>query len=955
MEFKEKFANPPREYFPYILWQLEEIAPTSDLSSILSFYKNLCCGIILQAFPKQKDIVKKICILAKEFKIPIYLVLPPLSLFPSYLQATRVSIRQGGMIELPIKGNPIWIGAVSFQSPTQPTIINLEQFVQGGILRWSAPSGNWETLIISSLPFEKKENTAETAIFWMEELSDFTPPLAGFFIPNVQLHPFPWRDDLLEEFQRRRGFPLGPHLPSLAMDLDERSGKLRYDYRRTVYEMLKEGIEGIQNIVKRKGLVLLASPDIKEHCWGEIYLLAPNFSTYVFKPSGNPFLDELLNTLLSSFSSLSYIDIKHSAPPEEIKNQVDQLAAFGIRGSIFSFPLGTFPWNELLFPPIASYQARINFLLSLFPRNKRTALLLPRLSLWSHQKLGEDDEYFRAIERDLFYLCELLHKIHYDFILVDEDDLLNLSQLQTVILPSMTTIKRSTLNWLERFYEGGGNLVALGMLPFRSEEGVDKNLQNDARSLFKVNIEDINNLYILSSTMELGSGVTYAIGRIHPLSQGKIYSYQPAINPDRKEALRQTRQILRNCLPPDLDSLQEDIICHPREDKLFLILNRGEKPAILNAMLPSQGLPYEMQPGTGKSNKIMVYSLMEDGRIIIPLELHPRVLKILLIEEGEELHIDQCNFLVEQVKREENRVDVVGWQKSPEPPFAVIEIKGERKFVECPPIPLLPSIPLPLEWEIKLENPNVLPLKRWRFQKKTSWLSRFVPPKRFQESWPFVHTDYKPEGETWYQATFFLREMVENIFLCTEYPPEDILLNGRRLKREEKISLREYLSEGLNFLTLLINHNKYPFIPKILLKGDFSLYPIEGEWAIGKLKSNLQIGSWGEQGFPFYVGTIDYIGRFSLPSLYVGKRAILSLSQVKEMLEVEVNGEKMGFLFSPPWQLEIEKALNEGENELVLKITNCPPPSLGEQVRPSGLLGTAQILILNKISLSLPL
>ncbi len=862
------------------------------------------------------------------------------------------------MIELPVKGKPLWIGAISFPSPTQPTIVHLEQFIQEGVLRWTAPSGNWDVLLISSLPYEERESPTEVANFWMEELADLTPPLAGFYIPHIDLRPFPWRDDIPDEFQRRRGYPFRPSFPSLALDLDEKSPKFRYDFRRTVYEVWRENIEGILYILRRKGLSLLAAPDIKEHCWGEILLLASHLPSPVLKLSGNPFIDELTGTLLSSFSSLSYIEIKWSSSPEAIQNQMHQLSSWGIGGAILSFPSLPFeivPWGELLLPRIASYQARLHFLLSHLPRTARTALLLPRLSLWAHQRLGEDDEYFRAIERDIFYLCELLHKIHYDFILIDEDDLPNLSQLQTVILPSISTLKRSTLGWLERFYEGGGNLLALGMLPFRSEEGVDRDLQNDVRSLFKVNIEDVNNLYLLSSTMGLEGGVTYAIGRIHPISEGKIFSYQPAVNPDRREALRQTRQILRNFSQPDLDSLQEDILCHPRGGRLFLLFNKGEKPAKVNAMLPSQGIPYKLEPRTGESKRLFVYSLMEDGRIIIPEELSPRALSIIFLDEGEQLHIDQSNFPIEELRIKETEVEVLGWQTTPEPPFVVIEYKGERRFSEGISSPSLPSIPLPLEWEIKPQNRNVLPLKRWRFQRKTSWLSHLAPPKRLQESWPFLPGGYKPMGETWYQTTFLLREIVKDVSLHSECPLQILFINGKRLKGKEEIPLGEFLVEGLNYLTFLINHNKYPFMPLILLKGDFSLYLFEREWAIGKRKSTLQVGSWTEQGFPFYVGTMDYITMFTLPSLYVGKKAILSFGQIKEMVEVEVNGQKVGFLYSPPWELEIGQALREGENELVLRITNCPPPNPAEQAYPSGLLAPSQILIFNKVSLTLPL
>jgi len=955
LEIRKRFANPTRECFPYILWRLEEDILPDALPSLFSFLKNCCAGLIIQASAKQKEAVKKICLTAKREEIPVYLVLPPLSPFTSGLQASRFGVRQGGMIELPIKGEPLWMGAVSFQSPNQSTILSLEQFLQDGILRWSAPSENWDVLLISSLPYEKRENPAEIANFWLEELTDLTPPLSGFYIPSLELHPFPWRDDIPNEFQRRRGYPFSSSFPALALDLDEKSAKFRYDFRRTVQEIWRESVEAILYVLKKKNLSLLASPDMRERCWGEILLLASQIPSPVLQLSGNPPLDELTSTLLSSFPSLSHIEIKWSSSPEEIKNQIDQFSSWGIGGSILSLPLDNLSWGEMLLPQIASYQARLNCLISQFPPSKKTAMLLPRLSLWSHQRLGEDDRYFQAIERDIFYLCELLHKIHYEFVFLDEDDLPNVSQLQTIILPSLSTLKRSTLSWLERFYEGGGNLLALGMLPFRSEEGVDRELQNDVRSLFKVNIEDINNLYLISSATGLEGGVTYAIGKIHPISQGKVYSYQPAINQDGKEALRQTRQLLRNCSPPDLDSLQEDILCHTRGNRLFLLFNKKEKPAKINAMLPSQGIPYKLEPKNGESKKLMVYSLMEDGRIIIPEELSSRALSIILLEEGEELHIDQSNFPLEELRIGEDQVEVIGWQTTQEPPFAVMEYKGERKFSEGIPSPLLPSIPLPLEWEIKPQNPNVLPLRKWQFQRKTSWLSRFAPPRRPQENWPFLLSDYKPEGETWYQTTFSLREIVEELYLCSDYPLENIFLNGKRLRGKGEIPLKGSLREGLNHLTLLVNHDKYPLAPSISLKGDFSLYFLAGEWAIGKRKSTLQVGSWAEQGFPFYVGTMIYLSSFTLPSLYLGKKAILSLGQIKEMVEVEVNGHKAGFLFFPPWELEIGQFLNEAENELILKITNCPPPQPGEEVRASGILSPSEVLIFNKVCLRFPL
>jgi hypothetical protein len=259
-----------------------------------------------------------------------------------------------------------------------------------------------------------------------------------------------------------------------------------------------------------------------------------------------------------------------------------------------------------------------------------------------------------------------------------------------------------------------------------------------------------------------------------------------------------------------------------------------------------------------------------------------------------------------------------------------------------------------MEWRVEPEEENILPLKNWEYRKKEGFFARLFG-KEGKGGWVTVASDYKPEGEVWYRTSFSLREIPGDIKLCVEHPVEAIILNGRKLKADGEISLKGYLEEGKNSLALLINHSRYPSLPVAYLKGDFSLSYLEGEWIIGKRKQSLEVGSWTEQGFPFYVGTMDYIANFPLPSSYIDTKAILSLGQIKEAVEVEVNGKIAGYLFSAPWELEIEDFLKEGDNEIRLRITNCPPQVYGEQCRASGLLSPAKILFFKKVKIRLPL
>jgi hypothetical protein len=65
------------------------------------------------------------------------------------------------------------------------------------------------------------------------------PPHA-VFCDSLEAYGSDWTDSFLEEFRKRRGYDLKPHLPALAFDLGPRTSAIRYDWGRTLTELFTD-------------------------------------------------------------------------------------------------------------------------------------------------------------------------------------------------------------------------------------------------------------------------------------------------------------------------------------------------------------------------------------------------------------------------------------------------------------------------------------------------------------------------------------------------------------------------------------------------------------------------------------------------------------------------------------------------------------------------------------------
>ena len=130
-----------------------------------------------------------------------------------------------------------------------------------------------------------------------------------------------------------------------------------------------------------------------------------------------------------------------------------------------------------------------------------------------------------------------------------------------------------------------------------------------------------------------------------------------------------------------------------------------------------------------------------------------------------------------------------------------------------------------------------------------------------------------------------------------------------------------------------------------------------------------------EPGIKFYSGTATYHKTFDLPeALRKGtQRVYLSLGKVECMAEIRLNGEKLGVVWTAPWQVDITQAIKPTGNKLEIDVVNLwnnrvvgdialsPEKRLTKTnviyfkkdspLLPSGLLGPVQLMAEAKLEL----
>ncbi|MET1056624.1 MAG: glycosyl hydrolase [Pedobacter sp.] len=72
----------------------------------------------------------------------------------------------------------------------------------------------------------------------------------------------------------------------------------------------------------------------------------------------------------------------------------------------------------------------------------------------------------------------------------------------------------------------------------------------------------------------------------------------------------------------------------------------------------------------------------------------------------------------------------------------------------------------------------------------------------------------------------------------------------------------------------------------------------------------------------YYSGAATYYNKINLPKMKAGETVYLNLGMVKAIAKVKINGINLGGAWTPPYRIDVSKALKAGNNDIEIKVVN---------------------------------
>ncbi|HEY3443015.1 MAG TPA: beta-L-arabinofuranosidase domain-containing protein [Paludibaculum sp.] len=326
----------------------------------------------------------------------------------------------------------------------------------------------------------------------------------AIFCDSFEVFGSDWTPDFLAEFRQRRGYDLRPHLPALVLDGGPRTADIRYDWGRTLTELVEERfLTPMQAFAKANGTRFRAQdygippatlgsnffadlPEGEGTDWKEVR--AARWAASASHLFGRTVTSSETWTWLHSPSfRATPLDMKAEADIHFLQG-VNQLIGHGwpYNADAQGYPGTRFyaaavfndrnPW-WLVMPEISAYLQRMSFLLRQGKPANDVALYLPNADAYASFTAGRVHmiEVLRAhLGKNVMpQILEAGYGLDFfdDTSLaragsVDKGALVfDANRYRAIVLPNVEFIPIGTLRKLEAFVKGGGVLVATRRAP----------------------------------------------------------------------------------------------------------------------------------------------------------------------------------------------------------------------------------------------------------------------------------------------------------------------------------------------------------------------------------------------------------------------------------------------------------------------------------------------------------
>lgn len=350
----------------------------------------------------------------------------------------------------------------------------------------------------------------------------------AIFCDSLEVYNSDWSSDFLQEFQRRRGYDLKPHLPWLVNDLGPRTKALRRDWGKTLTELLNERfLAPMQEWCKRNGTLFriqdygVPAATISSNAFADIsegegaqwkVVRAARWASSANHIYGRNITSSEAWTWLHSPSfRATPLDIKAEADIHFLQG-INQLIGHGwpYTAPGIEYPgwrfyaAGVFndknPW-WIVMPDVAKYLQRVSFMMRQGQPANDVAVYLPNDDAWAAMTPGNPHLIEVLREHVGPDLLPEIFEAGYNLDFFDDDSfkqvgkidngalVLSGNRYKIVILPNVETIPLDTYRKFEEFARAGGILVATKRLPsqapgFRAATDEHQQVAEISKSLF---------------------------------------------------------------------------------------------------------------------------------------------------------------------------------------------------------------------------------------------------------------------------------------------------------------------------------------------------------------------------------------------------------------------------------------------------------------------------------------
>ncbi len=365
------------------------------------------------------------------------------------------------------------------------------------------PSAGAEGFVLDHYSREAIEHHLRTvADPMMEALGDNRP--YAVFCDSLEVYGADWTSGFLDEFRKRRGYDLKPHLPALVSGDGAETIAVRHDWARTLTELYEERfVAPIHNWAKAHGTLfriqgyglppaVISSNALADLPEGEgpqwKILPASRWASSVSHIYGRPVTSSETWTWLHSPSfRATPLDLKAEADLHFLQG-INQLIGHGWPYTPPGEPYPGWrfyaaaalgeknPW-WIVMPELSRYLQRVSFMLRQGRPASDVALYLPNADGWSH--LGPGRVQMIETLKELIGPAVVARTLEagYGFDFFDDGALetagrvdgnrlmLGANPYRILVLPGVETIPAATARKLEAFVKGGGVVIATRRLP----------------------------------------------------------------------------------------------------------------------------------------------------------------------------------------------------------------------------------------------------------------------------------------------------------------------------------------------------------------------------------------------------------------------------------------------------------------------------------------------------------